>query len=241
MEDDLVLERLDKILSHIGMGSRKDVRALIKAGLVKINDHLVIDSGYKIDPNKDLLEVDGKIITYTRYVYFMLNKPQGYITATEDNFQKTVLHLLDPRDYRKDLFPVGRLDKDTEGLLLLTNDGPLGHMLTKPSNGVPKRYYFETLEEMTPKSLDPLLKGVDLGDFMATALEVKVLERKKGELVIAEGKFHQVKRMCAALGYTIIYLERTEFGPLVLDGKLPRGGYRSLKDTEIALLKASKG
>jgi len=233
------LERLDKILSHMGKGSRKDVRALIKAGYVKINHNTVFDYGYKIDPDLDLIEVNGETIIYARYVYFMLNKPQGYITATEDNFQKTVLDLLSPKDRRKDLFPVGRLDKDTEGLLLLTNDGPLGHMLTKPSYQIPKRYYFETLEEMTQQSLDPLLRGVDLGDFLATALEVKVSDRKKGELVIDEGKFHQVKRMCAAVGYTIIYLERTEFGPLVLDRQLPRGGYRSLKDTEIALLKTS--
>lgn len=233
------MERLDKILAHIGKGSRKEVRGLIKAGLVKVNEKVITDPGFKIDLNDDLIDVGGETIRYSRYVYLMLNKPQGYITATEDNYHNTVLELIDNEDRRKDLFPVGRLDKDTEGLLLLTNDGPLGHMLTSPKYKVPKRYYFKTLEKMEANSLNTLLEGVDLGDFFAIAESVAVLSANSGELVISEGKFHQVKRMCAALGYTIVYLERTDFGPLALDRSLTRGSYRSLTDNEIALLKKS--
>lgn len=230
---------MDKILAHIGKGSRKEVRGLIKAGLVQVNEKVITDPGFKIDLNDDLIDVGGETIRYSRYVYLMLNKPQGYITATEDNYHNTVFELIDNEDRRKDLFPVGRLDKDTEGLLLLTNDGPLGHMLTSPKYKVPKRYYFETLEKMEANSLNTLLEGVDLGDFFAIAESVAVLSANSGELVISEGKFHQVKRMCAALGYTIVYLERTDFGPLALDRSLTRGSYRSLTDNEIALLKKS--
>ncbi len=231
------MERLDKILSHVGRGSRKDVREIIRKGLVKVDEEVVCDPGFKVDPEKNVIEIDGDILTYNRFVYYMLNKPQGYITATDDNFHKTVLELINPRDWRKDLFPVGRLDKDTEGLLILTNDGNLGHMLTSPKYQVPKVYYFETLEEMTKDSLDQLCQGVDLGDFYATALNVKIIDKNKGQLVIDEGKFHQVKRMCAAIGYTIVYLERIEFGPLKLDPSLPRGDYRPLTAEEVALLK----
>ncbi len=231
------MERLDKILAHIGKGSRKEVKLLIREGLVKVNDVQIIDPGFKVEPEKDRIEFAGEVVEYSKYIYYMLNKPQGYITAKEDNFHRTVLELIDKEDQRRDLFPVGRLDKDTEGLLLLTNDGPLGHMLTSPKYQVPKKYYFETLEQMQENSLDPLLKGVDLGDFFATALSVEVIDKHQGELVIDEGKFHQVKRMCAVLGYTIVYLERLEFGPLKLDIDLERGEYRSLSDEEVTLLK----
>lgn len=231
------MERLDKILAHLGTGTRKEVRSLIRAGLVTIDDTVITDPGYKIDPEHVKIEVDGQELAYLRHIYIMMNKPSGYITATEDRFQSTVLDLIDPSDWRRDLFPVGRLDKDTEGLLLLTNDGALAHMLTAPKYKVPKKYYFETMEEIDEKRLRTLLEGVDLGDFIAKATSVEKLGPKEGVLVIEEGKFHQVKRMCAALGYTIVYLERTEFGPLFLDRSLPRGGYRYLAEEELASLK----
>ncbi|MDD2430803.1 MAG: pseudouridine synthase [Firmicutes bacterium] len=231
------MERLDKIISHAGKGTRKQVRALIKSGSVTVDGDLVSDPGFKIDPEHVKIEVDGELIYYTRYVYLMLNKPAGFITATEDTFHNTVLDLIDPEDRRKDIFPVGRLDKDTEGLLLLTNDGPLAHMLLAPRYKIPKKYCFETIEEIDKNSLSALLTGVDLGDYVATATSVRVLGSNNAELVIEEGKFHQVKRMCAAVGYTIIYLERTEFGPLLLDRKIPRGSYRYLTEKEIDVLR----
>jgi 16S rRNA pseudouridine516 synthase len=171
MEDD-IMERLDKILAHLGTGTRKEVRSLIRAGLVTVDDTVITDPGYKIDPEHVKIEVDGQELAYLRHIYIMMNKPSGYITATEDRFQSTVLDLIDPSDWRRDLFPVGRLDKDTEGLLLLTNDGALAHMLTAPKYKVPKKYYFETMEEIDEKRLRTLLEGVDLGDFIAKATSV---------------------------------------------------------------------
>ena len=162
-----------------------------------------------------------------------MNKPSGYITATEDRFQSTVLDLIDPSDWRRDLFPVGRLDKDTEGLLLLTNDGALAHMLTAPKYKVPKKYYFETIEEIDEKRLRTLLEGVDLGD-LSPKQQVWKLGPKK-EYWLSEGS-SQVKRRCSTGIYDCVP-KRTEFGPLFLDRSLPRGGYRYLTEEELASLK----
>ncbi|WEG13853.1 pseudouridine synthase [Pullulanibacillus sp. KACC 23026] len=228
--------RLDKWLSHCGGGTRRDVKLLLKAGRVKVNDKVEKQSARQVHPEKDSVTLDGVPMLYQEFVYFMLNKPSGVITATEDSHQKTVLDLFDQQDLHKDLFPVGRLDKDTEGLLLITNDGALGHLLLSPKHHVKKTYEAIINASIQSDMIEQFAAGIELvGDGRTKPASLRVLKNEEKplvEIVITEGKFHQIKRMFHAVGREVVYLKRTKMGPLSLDPSLALGEYRRLTETE---------
>ena len=229
--------RLDKFLCEMNIGSRSQVKTYIKQGLVSVNDIPAKSADMKIDENTAKIAFKGQTLSYQKFVYYMLNKPAGVVSATQDNTADTVVSLLGDC-YRKDIFPVGRLDKDTTGLLLLTNDGELAHSMLSPKKHVDKTYLVETKERVTEEMILKLEQGVDIGEEKLTLpAKVKQLEDKKIELTITEGKFHQVKRMLKAIDNEVIYLKRLSMGSLKLDKKLPLGEYRSLTEGEILGLK----
>ncbi|GAA0354585.1 pseudouridine synthase [Alkalibacterium iburiense] len=236
--------RLDKLLAHSGLGTRKEVKKLLKTKIVEVNEEVVTDPKVHVDPELDTITVGGEPIEYQEFVYFMLNKPQGVISATEDVMHETVLDLLELQDSLQDPHPVGRLDIDTEGLLVLTNDGKLTHQLLSPKKEVPKTYEAEIAGIMTSEDIEAFLKGVTLDDGYETLPAQLVLKEvnedeqsSKVEITIHEGKFHQVKRMVEAVGKEVTYLKRLSMGPLTLDPNLELGSYRELTKEEIALLK----
>ena len=233
-------QRLDKILSHTGFGSRREVRDLLRARRVMVNGQVVTGGELGIDPEQDLVLVDGQPVQYREFTYLMLNKPAGYLTATRDRYAPTVLDLVPERWRARRLAPVGRLDKDTEGLLLLTNDGALAHRLLAPNSRIPKTYLVRVDKPVTPAELETLATGVVLDDgyrtLPAQARSVNS-ENTELELTLFEGKYHQVKRMLKAVGKQVLYLQRRTMGPLVLDPDLPLGGCRELTAEEIGRLK----
>jgi 16S rRNA pseudouridine516 synthase len=229
--------RIDKMLANIGFGSRKEVKGLLKKGAVKVNGEMVKDAKEHIDPNKDKVTINDQEVVYKEFIYLMMNKPAGVISATEDNRDETVIDLLELEDQVYEPFPVGRLDKDTEGLLLITNDGQLAHRLLSPKKHVPKMYFAVIEGEVSEEDVQAFRKGVTLDDGYETKPgELTIL--KSGlmsdiELTITEGKFHQVKRMFQAVGKRVVYLKRMTMGPLKLDETLELGEYRELTDEEI--------
>lgn len=229
--------RLDKFLVTMELGTRSEVKNIIKKGQITIDGIVCKNSDYKFNEETSLVCFQGKALSYKAFQYYMLNKPQGVVSATEDNHDKTVLDLL--RDVRKkDLFPVGRLDKDTEGLLLLTNDGALAHSLLSPKKHVDKTYLVGLRSPLSEADITQLETGVDIGEEKLTLpAKVKTLDPLQIELTIHEGKFHQVKRMLQAVSNEVIYLKRISFGSLSLDSSLDLGEYRELTDEEIQLLK----
>lgn len=229
--------RLDKFLVTMELGTRSEVKNIIKKGQITIDGIVCKNSDYKFNEETSLVCFQGKALSYKAFQYYMLNKPQGVVSATEDNHDKTVLDLL--RDVRKkDLFPVGRLDKDTEGLLLLTNDGALAHSLLSPKKHVDKTYLVGLRSTLSEADITQLETGVDIGEEKLTLpAKVKTLDPLQIELTIHEGKFHQVKRMLQAVSNEVIYLKRISFGSLSLDPSLDLGEYRELTDEEIQLLK----
>ncbi|MCY7778706.1 pseudouridine synthase [Bacillus haynesii] len=237
--------RLDKLLSNSGYGSRKEVKKMLKNGAVRVNDQLVKDAKEHIDPESDDITVYGESVIYQEFIYLMMNKPQGVLSATEDSRQETVVDLLDPELLRFEPFPVGRLDKDTEGLLLLTNDGQLAHQLLSPKKHVPKTYEVHVNKPIDQAALDQLEKGVDIGEgYVTKPAEASLLESENGVerllLTITEGKFHQVKRMLKAVGHDVIYLKRLKMGDVDLDEELLPGEYRELSEHELAALQNKK-
>jgi 16S rRNA pseudouridine516 synthase len=238
-------QRLDKILAHMGYGTRSELRRLTKAGVIFVNGQKVKDSGIQVDPNKDQITVDGDTVHYREFVYLMMNKPQGVVSATEDNRDRTVVDLLDPIYKPFEVFPVGRLDKDTEGLLLLTNDGKLAHNLLSPRKHVPKTYLARVEWEVGESVSEAFKQGVTLDDGYVT-LPAKLVVMEAGnafeckqsviELTIMEGKFHQVKRMLQAVGQQVVFLKRISMGPLQLDPALALGAVRELTETELSSL-----
>lgn len=229
--------RLDKFLSNAGVGSRSQVKQLCKKGAVCVNNETVKDSGYVIDENRDTVIVAGKNISFNRYRYIMLHKPAGVVSATKDNHDKTVLDCLSP-ELRKDMFPVGRLDKDTTGLLLLTNDGALSHNLLSPRKHVDKVYQVWCAKTVDAEQRYMLEKGVDIGEEKNT-LPARVELTTESNcilLTIREGKFHQVKRMLQSVGNEVIDLKRLQMGNLKLDETLAPGEYRELTQEELANL-----
>lgn len=230
------MERLDKLLAATGKWSRKEAKALIKAGRVRVEDRLPKGPEDKVEEGS-LVTVDGKPIFTEKYVYLMLHKPAGVISATQDAKEKTVLDLL-PKDLRrKDLFPVGRLDKDTEGLLLLTNDGALAHALLSPRRHVDKVYYVEVDGCLDEADEQAFREGMTLRDGLrCQPASLRRLGPDRGEVTLREGKYHQVKRMLAARGKPVRYLKRIAFGPLVLDSSLEKGAWRALTEEEKAAL-----
>ncbi|UPM54977.1 pseudouridine synthase [Gottfriedia acidiceleris] len=234
--------RIDKILANMGYGSRKEVKSLLKQGVVKVGDHIVKSPKEHVDIEQQVVTVNGEVVEYKEFVYLMMNKPPGVISATEDSEHETVIGLLEYEDIIFEPFPVGRLDKDTEGLLLITNDGHLAHQLLSPKKHVPKKYYATIDGVVTESDIKAFEKGVTLEDGYLTKpgylTILKSGEESEIELVIMEGKFHQVKRMFEAVGKKVTYLKRLEMGPLKLDENLELGEYRELTDEEIDLLKS---
>ena len=229
--------RLDKFLCEMNIGTRSQVKELVKKGLVLVNGQVIRSAEYKINEQKDSIVFQGKELTYQKFVYYMLNKPKGVVSATQDNTAKTVTDLL-AAEGRKDLFPVGRLDKDTEGLLLLTNDGALAHNLLSPKKHVDKTYLVETAHALSREDIDRLEQGVDIGeDRLTLPAKIEVRSENIIHLTIQEGKFHQVKRMLQAVNNQVTALKRIRFGDIILDEKLAPGEYRALIPQEEICLK----
>ena len=229
--------RLDKYLADMGKGTRSEVKKPISKGLVRVNNVIVKKPETKLDTDSDHVLFDGVLVGYAQHEYYMLNKPAGVISATEDKREKTVIDLIIERK-RKDLFPVGRLDRDTEGLLLISNDGELAHRLLAPSKHVDKVYYAKIDGEVTIEDVEAFQQGVDIGEEKLTRpAKLRVLKsgtQSEIELTICEGKFHQVKRMFQAVGKEVVYLKRLQMGTLILDESLKPGEYRELTEQEIA-------
>lgn len=227
--------RLDKFLKDTGFGSRKEVKILIKQKRVSVNDTLVSNEGLSINEEKDVVKVDDQIVKYVKNVYIMLNKPQGVVSATTDNIHTTVIDLINDFKYL-DLFPVGRLDIDTEGLLLITNDGALSHNLLSPKKHVDKTYFLKTNFSLSLDDMKRIEDGVYLDNELTLPAKIEKITETEYLLTIHEGKFHQVKRMIEAVGKKVTYLKRVSFGPLILDINLPLGKYRFLTEEEILKL-----
>lgn len=231
------MERLDKLLAGTGKWSRREVKALVRQGLVRVDGRLAACAEDKLDPAAAIITVAGETISLCRFTYVMLHKPAGVLTATEDRKQPTVLDLLPPELRRIGLAPVGRLDKDTEGLLLLTNDGELAHRLLSPKYHVDKRYLARVDGELSAADTEAFARGMTLGDGLeCLPAGLEVLPDRVCIVTLREGKFHQVKRMLAARGAPVLYLKRLSMGPLTLDDSLAAGAYRLLRAEEILAL-----
>ncbi|WP_026528850.1 pseudouridine synthase [Butyrivibrio sp. VCD2006] len=234
--------RLDKFLGSCGLGSRKQLKEYVKNGMVTVDGEVVSKSDINIDPAKNEIIFSGENLTenYKEFRYYLLNKPQGVVSATRDNHDETVLDLIDV-GFDNNLAPVGRLDKDTEGLLIITNDGKLAHKLLSPKKHVEKEYEVHTRDPLSDKDIKKLEEGVDIGDDEPTLPAKSFIENTDGEdvlhLIIHEGRFHQVKRMLEAVGNEVVFLRRIRMGGLVLDPDLKPGEYRELSDEELKLLK----
>ena len=231
--------RLDKYLADMGLGTRSEVKQAVRKGRVQVNGQTVREPEYKTDTETDQVWFNGQPVAYREYEYYMLNKPAGVISASEDPRERCVVDLIESRK-RKDLFPVGRLDKDTEGLLLITNDGGLAHRLLSPKKHVDKVYYARVQGRVTQEDAELFRRGVDIGEKKQTLpAELRILnagEISEIELTIREGKFHQVKRMFHAAGKEVLYLKRLQMGPLRLDESLKPGEYRTLNTQELDIL-----
>lgn len=230
------MERLDKFLCDSGAGTRSQVKAILKTGRVSVDGKPEKDGGRKVDPQKNEVCLDGERLGGRRRAVFLLNKPQGYVTATEDPREKTVMELLPPDVKHLELKPVGRLDKATEGLLLFTNDGDLLHRLISPRKEVPKVYYARHEGVAAQEDVDAFAQGLILGDgTQCLGAKLEILGPGESLITVCEGKYHQVRRMMASRGLPVTYLERRQEGPLSL-GDLPRGALRELTPVEIASL-----
>lgn len=232
--------RLDKFLADMGRGTRSQIREMAKKGRIFINGQPVKKTDLKVDPERDAVAVDGQPVAYVTHEYYMLHKPAGVVTATEDNLHRTVMDLLETA--RKDLFPVGRLDIDTEGLLLITNDGELAHQLLSPKKHVDKVYFARVAGALPEDAAQRMAEGMTLRDGTPVLPAELAIDGTDGNetlvrLTIREGKFHQVKRMFEALGCRVTYLKRLSMGPLALDPELPCGAARPLTEQEIQAVK----
>lgn len=231
------MERLDKVLAGTGRWSRREVKLLVRQGLVRLNGAAAVSAEEKCDPETAVITVNGETVVLRRFTYVLLHKPGGVLTATEDRRQETVMELLPQELRRVGLAPVGRLDKGTEGLLLLTNDGELTHRLLSPKYHVDKRYFARVDGHLTAAHAEAFAKGMTLGDGLkCLPARLEILPDSGCIVTVREGKFHQVKRMLAACGAPVVYLKRLSMGPLVLGDELGRGEHRMLRDEEIAAL-----
>jgi 16S rRNA pseudouridine516 synthase len=234
--------RLDKLLSNMGLGSRKEMNDALRYGWVKVNGVVMKYGKEKVDVETDEILYEGKPVKYQKYATLIMNKPQGVISATDDHRHQTVVDLLEEPWCNMNLFPVGRLDIDTEGLLILSNDGALSHNLLSPKKHVPKTYYAKIDKPVDDKDIEMFASGVTLeDDYLCKPAELKVIDVNESgiseiELVIYEGKFHQVKRMFESVGKNVIYLKRIKMGALELDPALALGEYRELTADEMELL-----
>ena len=233
--------RLDKYISNLTTLSRAETKKIIKKGIL-VNGKIIKSSDYKIDEEHDIVELDGKKLNYQKFIYIMMNKPQGVISATEDNSQKTVVDILKPEDRVLKPFPVGRLDKDTEGLMFLTDDGELSHKLLSPKKKINKKYYVEVDGSLTTFDISKINEGLVLEDgYKCKSAKLEIIKSSEKHstayIIISEGKFHQIKRMMKVLGKNVTYLKRLSIGNLVLDNNLELGAYRYLTESEIKNLK----
>lgn len=234
--------RLDKFLSDCGLGTRKQLKEYIKNGMVTVDGNIISKPEFAVDPNKNEILFSGESLTenYSEFRYYILNKPQGVVSATKDNHDKTVLDLIDT-GLDKNLAPVGRLDKDTEGLLIITNDGKLSHSLLSPKKHVEKEYVVYTRDKVSDEDIRKLEEGVDIGDEEPTLpAKAFIKQDENGQetlhLILHEGRFHQVKRMLLAVGNEVTFLRRIRMGKLSLTGDLKVGEYRELTKEELSLL-----
>lgn len=241
--------RLDKLLANMGYGTRSEIKRAVKLGKVTVDGNVVKDGGRIVEPERNTVQFEGETVVYRDVIYLMMNKPPGVISATEDIREKTVVDLLKPEDSLLKPFPVGRLDKDTVGLLLLTNDGALAHDLLSPKKHVDKTYEALVFGEVEESDIRAFAEGVSLDDGYRTMPSELVImehsERQGGRcsfirLTIREGKFHQVKRMFEAVGKRVLTLKRVSMGPLMLDDSLEEGRYRELTPNEVSLLKGNR-
>lgn len=234
--------RLDKFLVECGLGSRTEVKKILKQKQIEVNGRVETSAKSQVDSQKDTVSYQGQGLRYEEFVYYLLNKPQGVISATEDAKHRTVLDLLDDTARQKEVFPVGRLDIDTHGLLLLTNNGPLAHAMLSPKKHVDKLYQAQVAGIMTEKDVERFREGISLQDFTCQPAQLEIVatdpvaDKSTVRITIAEGKFHQIKRMVQACGKTVTDLQRLSMGPLVLDDNLKRGEYRRLTAEELQLL-----
>jgi len=238
--------RLDKLLGNLGYGTRSEIKKYCKQGLVMVNGLEVKKSDTHVDPESDEIVFNGELVNYREFIYLLLNKPAGYVSATFDKHDPTVLDIIGDEYLAFEPFPVGRLDKDTEGLLVITNDGKLSHRVLSPKNHVPKKYYAVINSQVEQMDVDIFKKGVYIGeDYTTKPAELQIIKTFDAEdgsvhsqvyVTISEGKFHQVKRMFEAIGKKVIYLKRVQMGGLVLDEDLELGEYRELTEVEVGLL-----
>lgn len=233
--------RIDKLLANMGFGTRKDVKKLLKSGTVLVDGEVVKDAAKHVNPDSQSVSVYGEEVEYKPYIYLMLNKPKGVISATEDNEHETVIDLLAYEHAMYDPFPVGRLDKDTTGFLIITNDGKLNHELMSPKKHVPKTYFAQIAGVVTEDDVARFKEGVTLEDgYVTKPGELVILESapvSKIELTITEGKFHQVKRMFEAVDKKVLELKRIQIGGLPLDDRLKEGEYRELTEEELEIVR----
>jgi 16S rRNA pseudouridine516 synthase len=228
--------RIDKLLSEMGKATRSESARLARQGKILVNGTPVKRSDVHVDPGKDEIVFCGSKIAYKRFTYIMLNKPEGYVSATDDAKEKTVLDLLNDEERRKDLFPCGRLDKNTLGLVILTNDGDSAHKLLSPKHHAKKVYKFKSKLPLAQDDIKRLEDGIDIGDYVTKPCEISMISDTEGEITLTEGKYHQIKRMLEAVDNKIIYLERISFAGVELDRSLERGQWRYLTDEEENLL-----
>ena len=232
--------RLDRFLANSGVGTRKEVKEILKKRKIKVNDSIITNGSIHIDENKDAVKYEEKEISYKPFIYIMMNKPDGVISATEDDEHRTVIDLLENKYRTYSVFPIGRLDIDTEGLLILTNDGILTHKLLAPNKHVDKKYYVELKNPVLKSDIEKLENGIELENgFVTKNAKVEVIENSEDKvyITITEGKYHQVKRMFKAVNNKVLYLKRVQMGNLKLDDKLKVGEYRELTEKEINILK----
>lgn len=231
--------RLDRMLSVCGVASRTEVAKACRAGMVTVNGAVVKRPETQVDEETAAVVYRGQPVRYRKFVYLILNKPKGYVSATEDGHDPVVTDLI-PEEYRRmGVFPCGRLDKYTTGLMLLTNDGELSHRLLAPKSHVTKRYRFSAEHALTDPDISTLQSGVDIGGYLTKPCKIDLEAPDRGVIAITEGKYHQIKRMFEAVGNRIVELERISFGSLVLDGSLPRGSWRELSSEELDALQSN--
>ncbi len=229
--------RLDKFLANNNIGTRTEVKKLVKAGRVKVGESVAKDSGMIINENEDIITVDGKTVIYEEFYYIMLNKPKGYVCSAHEKGENSILQLIH-ENYRNKLYPVGRLDKDTTGLVLLTNDGPMTHELLSPAKHVDKEYYVELASPIRSGDKEKFENGLDIGDEKPTKpAKLIPVSDKSCKVIIHEGRFHQIKRMFEALDNEVLELKRLKMKNLSLDDSLMLGEYRRLTDIELNDLK----
>ena len=224
--------RLDKLLGITGCATRSESKKIIRSGGVTVNGRVARSPDEKVFPQKDAVCFCGKPVVYRKYTYILMNKPEGVVSATEDGRDKTVIDLLPDEIRKKDLFPCGRLDKNTLGLVILTNDGEGAHRLLSPKHHVSKSYLFKCLSPLSEENRVLLEKGVDIGGYITKPCQITLSDEYNGEIILTEGKYHQIKRMLEAVDNKITYLERVRFGSIRLDSSLSRGEWRYLTDDE---------